>query len=514
MVLQLDPASSVPLYRQIRDQLRQMIAKGALPRGERLPPTRELATRLKVHRTTVANAYAELEADGLIAGHVGRGTFVAQGVEPPEATAREPFTATLDNQYLWTLLFADVPAEDPLDRLVAECHGNGSGNCNGEISFTLARPPAELYPVEEFRRCCSVVLKRDGHELLQLGCSKGYAPLREYLVGELRNEGINIDMQELLITNGCQQALDLIAKVFVRPGDVVALENPIYPGAIQTFQGAGAKCVGIPVEEDGVNLGVLESVLAQHRVRLLVLNPTFQNPTGTTLSLEARKRLLDIAARNQVPIVEDHIYGSLRHRGRDLPSLKALDTRGLVMQINSFSKMCFPGLRVGWVTASRPVIERLRVTKQASDLHTDQLAQAALAEFATRGGLRRLLKKSRRHYSAQLRAMESALTEFMPEGVRWQSPEGGMSIWLVLPDGIDAGALLFRAKEKGVVFTPGRYFYFQAPQTNTIRLGYTGLTEKQTRKGVEILAKLIQQEIGQRRRRPAGWAETSRVALV
>src|SRR3990170_135739 len=301
-MLQLDPASSVPLYQQIRDQMRQLISTGALPLGERLPPSRELAQRLGVHRTTVANAYAELTAE-------------------------------------------------------------------------------ELFPVEDFRRATSEVLRREGKALLQLGSSDGYPPLKEFLRGELRRDGIQAGDRELLITNGCQQALDLVRKVFLRPGDVVAMENPVYPGAIQTFTTLGLKCLGVPVDENGLNLDVLESVLAQQPVRLLLVTPSFQNPTGTTLSLDGRKRLLALAARHQVPVVEDNIYARLRFRGRDLPSLKALDTHGLVIHLNSFSKVCFPGLRVGWVVAREPVIERLRIAKQATDLHTDQLAQAALAEF-------------------------------------------------------------------------------------------------------------------------------------
>jgi 2-aminoadipate transaminase len=518
MMLQLDPVSTVPLYRQICDQMRQLISTGELPVGERLPPSRELAQRLGVHRTTVANAYAELTADGLIEGHVGRGTFVAespQAVQPernrPPSPPR-PYSASLDNGYLWQMLFADAPADDPLDALVKD-HAAIAADPR-LISFTTARPADELLPVEEFRRATSEVLRREGRALLQLGPSDGYPSLKEFLRNELRREGITAGDRELLITNGCQQALDLVRKVFLRPGDVVVMENPVYPGAIQTFTGRGMKCLGVPVDENGLNLDVLESVLAQQPVRLFLCTPSFQNPTGTTLSLEQRRRLLEIAAAHQVPIVEDNIYATLRFRGRELPPLKALDTHGLVIHLNSFSKVCFPGLRVGWVAASAPVIERLRIAKQATDLHTDQLAQAALAEFGRRGLLTKLTRKARQLYRSRLERLEKSVAAHFPDEVRWVRPEGGMSVWFTLPPGLDAGALLFKARERRVVFAPGRFFYFQAIQPNTFRLGFSGVPEKKIEHGIRILGELLRSELRQRRRLPESRREAARVALV
>ncbi|MEE9235969.1 MAG: PLP-dependent aminotransferase family protein [Candidatus Acidoferrales bacterium] len=510
MLLQLDPASSVPLYQQIRDQIRQLIATGGLGVGERLPPSRELAQRLGVHRTTIANAYAELTADGWIAGHVGRGTYVAESPQAIHRPALPPpkYSASLENGYLWSRLLADAPADDPLDFLMAE-----GMPANGRvISFTTARPAEELFPIEEFRRVTSEVIRREGRALLQLGPSDGYPPLKEFLRHELRREGIQAGDRELLVTNGCQQALDLIRKVFLRPGDVVLMENPVYPGAIQTFNTGGVKCLGVPVTEEGLNLDVLESLLAQERVRLLLLTPNFHNPTGTTLSLEGRKRLLELARLHQLPVVEDNIYGALRLRGRELPSLKALDTAGLVLHLNSFSKVCFPGLRVGWVVGHEPVIERLRIAKQATDLHTDQLAQAALAEFGRRGLLARMVKRARALYRTRLQSLEAALGAHFPDEVTWGRPEGGMAVWVTLPAGLDAGVLLFKARERGVLFTPGRYFYFQAVQPNTLRLAFATVAEKQIRKGVEILGHLLKAELRQRRGAPEG--RRARVALV
>ncbi|MBI2956250.1 MAG: PLP-dependent aminotransferase family protein [Acidobacteria bacterium] len=512
VTLHLDPASGLPLYRQIRDEIRQLILTGRLAVGDRLPPSRELATRLGVHRTTVANAYAELTADGWISGHVGRGTFVAKGAEPPKPAQLAPAPGRSENGYVWTMLFADAPADDPLDAMLTDA---ATARDQRFIAFTTARPATELFPIADFRRCVGEVLRRDARALLQLGPSDGYPPLKEFLRHELRRQGLAVSDRELLITNGCQQALDLIRKVLLRPGDIVAMENPVYPGAIQTFGGGGVRAIGVPVTEKGLDVDALESLARQAgRIRLLLVTPNFHNPTGTTLSLDGRKRLLEWAARHQVPVVEDNIYGALRLRGRELASLKALDTAGLVIHLDSFSKVCFPGLRVGWIVASEPVIERLRIAKQATDLHTDQLAQAALAEFGQRGLLRRLLKRARQLYRARLERLEAALAAHFPEEATWVRPEGGMSVWVTLPAGLDSSALLFKARERRVLFTPGRFFYFQAPQPNTLRLGFAGVSEKQIPQGIEILGELIKSELRQRRRAPERRPAAARVALV
>jgi len=323
----------------------------------------------------------------------------------------------------------------------------------------------------------------------------------------------------LLITDGCQQSLDLISKSFVRPGDSVILENPTYPGAVSIFNGARARCLSVPVRthpEPGTSLGIdveaLEATLAANRVKLIVLTPDFQNPTGTSMPLDSRRRVLELAARHQVPIVEDHIYARLHSREERVPSLKHLDRSNLVIHIDSFAKVAFPGLRVGWIVAPAAAIERLRVVKQTTDLHTDQLAQAVLAEFLRRGLFAKHVAKMRKVYTSRLAALDEALRKHMPEA-RWTRPEGGMCLWLELPPGFDASELLIHVKERGVLFAPGRYFYVQGPLPNTLRLGFAGLDEKQILRGVITVADLLRVEM-RKRQRGVRRAERSRVALV
>jgi len=509
--LQLQPESHVPLYVQIRDQLRGLMHAGELRAGDRIPATRELAAYLGVHRTTVANAYAELEADGLIQGHVGRGTFISALAQPAKSTPTPP---SLGNGGVrWESLFADERGEDALSRLLPSVSP-------GVISFLAAKPAAECFPVEEFRACCNAVLRQQGPQILQLGSSDGYAPLKQALGEMLRSEGILAKHEQILITGGCQQSLDLLCKAFLRPGDAVVMENPTYPGAIAIFAGARVRAIGVPVRANGqgpgaagVDVAALEAALIQNRVKLALLTPDFQNPTGTTLSAADRRRVLEIAARHQVPVVEDHIYARLDLRGSKIPSLKALDRSGNVIQIDSFSKVAFPGLRVGWCIAPESVMERLRLVKQATDLHTDQLAQAALAEFTRRGHLARHLRRTKLVYARRLAALEEALGTHMPEEVAWTRPAGGMCIWLVLPPGLDSTELMIRARERGVLFAPGRYFYFQNPQPNTLRLGFAALDERKIARGVATLGEIVRGELRKRQRgarRQAGAA----VALV
>jgi 2-aminoadipate transaminase len=384
----------------------------------------------------------------------------------------------------------------------------------------MARPAAEFFPIEELRNCSNTVWRREGTDILEFGPSDGYPALKRALLALLLAEGYDASDENLLITDGCQQALDLLCKAFLRSGDTIVMENPAYPGALAIFAGARVRMLGVPVKTDagpgmtpGVDVSAIEAVLMQNRVKMIVLTPDFHNPTGTTMPVAERRRLLEIAARFQVPIVEDHIYARLRARGEKVPSLKQLDRSNLVIQIDSFSKIAFPGLRVGWIVAPPNVIDRLRLVKQATNLHTGQLTQAILAEYMRRGRLSRHLERVRKAYSARLAALEQVLTRLMPPGTKWTRPEGGMCIWMELPSGFDSSELLIHVRERRVLFSPGRYFYLQNPQLNTLRLGFAGLKEREIVRGIAILNEVLRAEM-RKRQRGARRADVPRVALV
>ncbi len=506
MLLTLDSNLDKPLYAQIRDQIRERIVSGALKVGDRLEPSRELAKRLGVHRTTVGNAYADLEAEGLIQGTVGRGTFVSPLAAQFKSSATPGRRAS--NDFFWDSFFAEEQHDDSLGRLMMSAFEPGV------ISFATAHGSEEATPVDLVRRATDAVLRREGGNLLQYGSSDGYPPLKSYLQARLRRDGIAVELDELLITNGCQQSLDLARRSLVAAGDAVVCENPTYTGLWNIFESPGVRLIGAPVGAEGMDLDFLAAILEQSKIKLILASPNFQNPTGRTMPLAARKRLLELAARFQVPVVEDDIYGALHYAGRQLPPLKSLDTSGMVIYLNSFSKVGFPGLRVGWIAASRRVIERLRWAKQRADLHTNLLGQAVLEELGRRGWLDKHIRRLRKLYAGRMGVLRRALEREFPPEARVSYPEGGMSVWVELPTDLDAVELLVKARDRQVIFAPSRYFYFHEARHNAFRLCFTALPEAQIEKGIAILGELLKAEVRRNGKGRKRSAEGAGVALV
>ncbi len=471
----LDHQAEVPLYRQLFEQIAQKIRSGQLSNGERLPATRELAGLLGLNRTTVSAAYEILESEGLISGQVGRGSFVTRGPAVPAGGVE--WGALLER--------SDTPAS-----------GHSSGWGKEIINFAVSRPSRDLFPLDAFRASCAAVLGRhDLADILQLGSPSGYGPLRRYLMEEARRQRLAGPGDDLIITNGCQQALDLIGRVLLRPGDTVAVEDPIYTGLKNQLAGMGAQLCGIPVGPDGLDVAQLERVLQRERPRFLVVTSNFQNPTGATLPLAARHVLLRTARKAGVPVIENDAYGELRYQGEALPAIKQLDESGGTVLLRSFSKVSFPGLRVGWAVGPKPLVDRLRNAKEAADLHTDQLSQAVLLEFAESGRLVEHRARMLRAGSERLAATVDACREFLPPGTSWTRPEGGMNVWVRLPEPLDAGELLTRAQREGVAYLPGRFFAVSRLEPGALRLSFAGLAPDQIRTGLAILGRIISGEI-------------------
>jgi 2-aminoadipate transaminase len=450
----LDPSSYVPLYRQLSLYLRQLVESGELRRGDRLPPTRELAAQIGLNRTTVSAAYDILESEGLIKGEVGRGSFVSAIPEAPRAQALD-----------WAL--ALTPSLS-----------TGSGKpAAGVISFASSRPSEKLFPVEEFRESCREVLEgRNLKSLMQLGSPGGYEPLRKYLLERAARTGIARDSDDILITNGCQQALDLLRRALVRAGDKVAVEEPVYPGLKNLFLEGGAELVGL-----------------SGGAKVMVVTPSFQNPTGATMSAAARTELLRKARHGGVVVIENDIYTELNYSETALPRLKELDEN--VILLGSFSKVAFPGVRVGWIIAPRPVIARVTELKQLADLHTDHLSQAFLLRFAESGRLARHQEAVIAAGKDKLRALEQSCKRYLT-GCAYEVPGGGMNMWVDLPWGIDAVSLRGLAQKAGVDYLPGRYFSVSRNLDSGLRLSFAGLEPAEIRRGIGILGGLIQNAPG------------------
>ncbi len=470
----LSHQSDVPLYRQLYEHIALKIRSGELARGERLPATRELAGLLGLNRTTVSAAYDALETDGLIAGQVGRGSFV---------TGRATSAASgID----WSVL---------LDRNDTAAPGPSAGFSPEVASFMMSRPSRDLFPLDDFRASCQAVLARpDLASILQLGSPSGYEPLRRHLMEEARSQSLVRPGDDILITNGCQQALDLIGRVLLRPGDTVAVEDPVYTGLRNLLTGMGAQLIGIPVGPDGMETAHLERVLERERPRFLVVTSNFQNPTGATLSLPARRALLEAARHAGVPIVENDAYGDLRYQGDPLPAIKQLDEQGGTVLLRSFSKVSFPGLRVGWAIGPKPLLDRLRQAKESADLHTDQLSQAVLLDFAQSGRLEAHRARVLQAGAERLAATLESCRRYLPAGTRWTQPQGGMNLWVRLPEPLDAGELLARAQKEGVAYLPGRYFAVSRLDAGALRLSFAGLEPDRIREGLAVLGRIVAEE--------------------
>ncbi len=479
----LDHGSDVPLYRQLYEQFADRIRSGELADGERLPATRELAGSLGLNRTTVAAAYEMLEAEGLVAGRVGKGSFVTATPASGELAGRGP--ALHGSGVRWNALLERGEAATVPAALGRET-----------ISFATSWPSRELFPLDEFRASCAAVLARaDLADILQLGSPAGYEPLRRHLLESARRHGLAGAADDLLITNGCQQGLDLVGRVLLRPGEAVVVEDPVYPGLKSLLTGMGARLVAVPVGADGMEVSRLARVLERERPKMVVVTPDFQNPTGATLPLAARRGLLEAAGAARVPVVENDPYSELRYQGEPLPALKQLDDHGGTVLLRSFSKASFPGLRVGWVVGPKPLLDRLRHAKDAADLHSDQLSQAVLLEFAESGRLEAHRKRLLEAGGERLRVTLEACSEFLPPGTRWTRPEGGMNLWVSLPEPLDAGELLARAQKLGVAYLPARYFAATRPEPGGLRLSFAGLAPQQIRDGLAILGKLATAEL-------------------
>lgn len=467
MILELNRKSHVPLYTQIAQQVRAMISRGTLKTGDRLPANRELAQILGVNRTTVTTAYAELLADGLINSFVGRGTFICA---VPGAKHIPPTHKNEPASMQWGALLSGNERDKWLGGLPNLDTGNGA------ISLAYSLPHSELFPIDEFRKSVDRVLRREGRVLIDSGAASGYRPLQDYIAGQMALSGCNVGPDQILITSGCQQALNLVKDVLIGPDDEVAIESPTYPGALSVFCRKGSKHIAVTVGPGGIDLDALEDVLERRRPKLIYTIPSFHNPTGVTINLESRRRLLELALRYKTPIIEDDIYGELRYEGAAIPSLKALDESGVVIYVNSFSKIGFPGVRVGWIAADQRLIRHLAEAKRRSDLHTSLFSQAAIYEFSRRGLLASHVKRLKKAYTERRNVMLSALERHFPgesHGVSWTRPEGGMAVWVTLPESLNASQILLESIEKGVVFSPGDHFFPDLSPANNIRLSFT-----------------------------------------
>ncbi|MCC6622862.1 MAG: PLP-dependent aminotransferase family protein [Deltaproteobacteria bacterium] len=492
--IRLDGASDAPLYLQIAEQLRDRIRAGALPVGTRLPPTRALALALDTHRNTVVRAFELLTAWGLVDGHVGRGSYVATAPRaddaPPLAGAAEPAEPAEPAwraEIPWNALLSRAALSEPLRR-TQRLAGPAAP---GAINLASMQPSADLIPHEAMRKCLDHVLRTHGAAALSYAPSQGLERLRALIAAELAGVGVHASPDDILITSGSQQAIDLIARALVNPGDMFLTEGRTYSGALNILTAAGADIIGVPSDAEGPDLAALEPLPGLGQVKGLYLMPSSRNPTGTSISAARREALVAWARRSSVPLLEDD-YGAdllLDEATPRLPSLRSLSPD--VLHLGTYSKKLMPALRVGFIVCPPALRGPLTTLKHAMDLGTSALLQHALAEFLDRGLLRAHLRTVNAAYRERRDALVDGLRASLPSEATFEVPERGVVLWLSLPPGIDPEAAWQVARLEGVMVSPSTVYATMTPLPPGLRLTYCNEPPERLREGARRLGRAL-----------------------
>lgn len=465
-------------YLQIKDYLKDLILKGILQAGVRLPSTRDLSSILKVSRNTIILAYQYLEDDGFIYTVKGQGTYVAQ-IEVQRAGEGVKFD--------WPKLIGDFAKKaSALDIEKKELRWE-----RGMISFKSIAPDENLFDVNEFKKAFLNRFALEGSKLLNYGYARGYKPLLEYLTQYMKNKGVDLWEKELLITNGFTEGFNLVLAALTEPGDRIICENPTHNTAIKIMNLFGLEFVGIPMREDGIDLDVLEERLMENVIKAGYLIPSYHNPTGLVMPLDKRLRVLEIFAEHRIPLIEDGFNEELRYSGTHVAPLLALSGKGNnLIYLGSFSKILFPGLRIGWIMADRELITHLESVKRSFNIHTSFLDQAILYEYLKSGQFEKYLKKARKVYKQRYQTAIRLVKEYIPCKKVWG--EGGLHIFVEL-DRLNAREVLARCYQRKVLFMPGDIFFIDGLGTNTFRLGISRVKTPELEEGIKIIGEVVKE---------------------
>jgi len=364
----------------------------------------------------------------------------------------------------------------------------------GVISFGGGLPAPEMFPLKDMSRIAAEVITKYQSNALQYSLSQGLLPFRELLAARAVRNGAPSTADNILITSGAQQAIELIARTFIDPGDYILTENPTYLGALQAFNYYRARYCTVEMDEEGMLVEEAEEQIKRYHPKLIYTVANFQNPTGITMSLKRREQLLELALRHKLPLIDDNPYGEIRFTGEKLPSMKELGGDAIV-SLRTYSKTLAPGLRIGWMNAAVPIVRMFEKVRQCVDLHTSTLGQYLCYEFTAQGLLEPQIERIKKDYMAKREAMLAALRRSFPAGVRWTEPEGGMFLWLELPKTVSAKDLLPKAIERGVAYVYGSPFYPNGGGDNTMRLNYSNATLDQINEGIDRLAVLLKENM-------------------
>ncbi len=461
----------VPMFAQLREQLAMLIERGSMSAGTRLPTVRDLARALGVNPLTVSRAYRELSERGLVAGRRSEGTIVLERA----STAADRASSV-----------NGTPHPVLAERLYE------LSRAPGVISFTSNYPQVGTAVREAFRTALQRAQDTEWDSYFRYETSLGRPRLRDALAELLSQTGINAEPANIIVTSGGQQGLDLVARTVLRPGDAVIMERPTYYGAANAMIAAGARIIEIPVEADGPDIVRLEREIASPDVALIYLNPTFQNPTGITTSEEKRRRILAAARKFRIPVLEDDHASEMRFSGAAVPSLFALaEPEDEVFHVRGFGKSLLPGQRLGLVVTPPRRRDALVKAKATADLHGHGLIQEAFAHLLVEGRYASLMDGLRREYGERQAILFDALQRGLPDGVPVSRPEGGLSLWIGLPEQADLSELYFRAVRRGVAFLPGEAFFTSRPEHHFVRVSFGLVPRDQLAEGAERLCAVV-----------------------
>ncbi len=493
LAFRADPLHPDPVYRQLADHLALLISTGRLPAGERIPPTRELATALTLSRNTVTRAYQWLVDAGFLGAHVGRGTFVQRSVRAQRGQravdAERP-------AFAWPALFASRQRALRMPRQFRPADPSLL-----RIDFRPGQVDGAALPIAELQSAWQRAVGKLPDHANDFD-PLGFLPLRSAIARQLAGRGIARRPDEVLVTSGAQQAFDLIARVLIEPGDTVAVEDPGYFLAAMAFRSCGAQVVGIPVDEDGLRVADLARTLRTRRVKLVYVTPSVQLPTGVALSSARRDELLDLADRAQMPILEDDYDCETRLVPSAALALKTLDSGDRVIYVGTFSKALFPGLRLGYVVGAPLLLAALSRSRAVSSQQPSLIDQMAVAELLASDALERHVRRVRKRNAERLAAAIETLQATMPAGTRFREPCGGNAVWVELPGAADADALAASAQERGIAYGRGELFRVDGEGPPALLLSFSGLAPDAIRAGVTELASLLRRQ-GVRPRRAA-----------
>ncbi len=483
MQIELDRSSRKPLYQQLAHNIQQRIRSGALPPGTRLPTVRQFARQLGVTRLTVHSAYAELQSGGWIEATVGRGTFVAARLDalllPPETALGQEVTPS--GVVSDILHMTQIP---------------------GLSALAKADPAMDLFPLRHWQRAHEMALVSGGAALFNYTTAQGDLALRVALAELLRERGLSVGPDEIVITAGVTQGMALAAELLARPGDTVLVEQPTYLGLLNILATRNIRGIGLPMDEEGLIVEAVAEAIRVQRPAFLYTIPTFQNPSGACMSQARRAALLELAERHDLLIVEDDIYGRLCYAGNPPPALKAEDRSGRVIYLSSVSKCLMPGLRIGYAVAPPDLVRRMVLARQAQDICSPLLTQRTLAIFIEQGWLHAHIRRVLPHYRERRDALLQAMERFFPPGVTWTRPQGGFACWVTLPYGLSVTDLYLSAIARGVAFAPGEVFKASPDSRPHLRLCYSAEPPERLSEAVAVLGALLR-ERGLRQPLPA-----------